>query len=216
MPLQARFKDSIRVPTKNSAVLMTVISLGNHLQSGPQWDHFLELINLSFAEKSLKKLIIVTTGHLQCHYFSLGLAEALDEKALEAKAHAMDQQWLEKHMSSERIKLPIEIMSWKDLLNKPSSSLANLPAFDAFFQQIKDDYNDNSEFKNLVNQHAATYVSKKINTYLKNNRVGYDDFLKVSVDYILEECAAVVQLFKCGADLLTYPGGMNPPARYVE
>jgi hypothetical protein len=72
-----------------------------------------------------------------------------------------------------------------------------------------------SEFKNLVNKHAASYVSKKINTYLKNNRVGYDDFLKVSVDYILEECAAVVQLFKCGADLLTYPGGMNPPARYV-
>jgi hypothetical protein len=69
MPLRARFKDSIRIPTKNSAVLMTVISLGNHLQAGQQWNHFLDLADLSVEEKSLEKLVIVTTGHLQCHYF---------------------------------------------------------------------------------------------------------------------------------------------------
>ncbi|MES2998901.1 MAG: hypothetical protein V4700_06250 [Pseudomonadota bacterium] len=42
--LRARFKDSIHVPTKNSAVLMTVISLDNHLQTGQQWNYFLDLV----------------------------------------------------------------------------------------------------------------------------------------------------------------------------
>ena len=32
---------------------------------------------------------------------------------------------------------------------------------------------------------------------------------------MLEECAAILQLHKCNADLFTYPGGINPPGRHI-
>ncbi len=216
--LQARFKDSLRLPTKNSAVLMTVISSGNKLQKGKYWNHFFDLIAHCFTEKTIEKLIIITTGYLQRHYFSLGLQLSLTEQEIEKKALALDSDWLKKHVHNLTGSiLPIEIVDWKQLLNKAASS-ANFLSFDNFFQKIKKDYIDQDpEFRNLVNEHATAYVAKKINNYLKENinTVNYNDFLKISIDYILEECAAILQLIKCNADFLTYPSGMNPPARHI-
>lgn len=214
---QARFKDSIRIPNKNTAVLMTVISCGNHLQSGKNWDHFLALSEQCYAEKTLKKLIIITTGYLQRHYLSLGLARSLTEQEIEEKTLTLDSQWVKTNIkkTTSGYLIPIEIISWKDLLNKKSRS--NSLDFDDFFQQIKEDYRKkDSEFRNLVNTHAASYVTKKINSFLKENvDTNYNHFLKVAIDYILEECAAILQLNKCGGDFLSYPGGMNPPARHI-
>ncbi|MFM2322823.1 MAG: hypothetical protein RLZZ225_976 [Pseudomonadota bacterium] len=216
--LQARFKDSLRLPTKNSAVLMTVISLGNNLQKGDNWNNFFALIENCFAEKTIEKLIIITTGYLQRHYFSLGLQFTLTEQEKEEKALTLDHHWLKKHVDSlTRSTLPIEVIDWKQLLNQTSST-NSLEDFDKFFKQVKEDYShQDSEFRNLVNEHAVSYVSKKIGNYLKENinTISYDDFLKVSIDYVLEECAAIWQLMKCNGDLLTYPSGMNPPARHI-
>ncbi|MFZ0219492.1 MAG: hypothetical protein WAL30_04735 [Candidatus Aquirickettsiella sp.] len=214
--LQARFKDSIRTSNKNTAVLMTVISCGNHLQSGKNWDHFLALSEQSYAEKTLEKLIIITTGYLQRHYLSLGLKRLLTEQEIEEKTLTLDSQWLKNHIKiPSGFKIPIEVISWQDLLNKTSNS--NSLEFGEFFQQITEDYRKkDSAFRNLVNEHAASYVAKKINSFLKENiDTNYDQFLKVAIDYILEECAAIVQLNKCGGDFLSYPGGMNPPARHI-
>lgn len=209
---KARFKDSIQVPNKDRAVLMTVISLGNHSQEGQKLGYFVDLVNTAFKEKSLEKLIIVTTGHLQKHYFSLGLEEELEEVNLENKAQAFDQQWLKKNKNYlDQFKLPVEILSWKELLEKDKD------AFNSFLEQIKTDYHANKEFTNLVDKHAGNYVYRKINQYFKGNKkVSSDDFLRVATHYVLEECAALVlQLFKCGADLLCYPDGKTPPANYV-
>jgi len=203
------FKDSIRVPEKEAAVLMTVISLENHLQQGAHWSQFLNLVDHCFEEKKLEKLIIITTGYLQRHYFSLGLESPLEEAAIEEKAHAMDHKWLENQGSRlENVKIPYEVIHWRALLNEKS--------FDAFLQQIKADYKDNKEFKHLVDDHVNRYVARKISHYCKgNDQIDRNYFYNIAVDYILEECAALGQLFCCRADLLTYPQSINPPANYV-
>ena len=213
--LQARFKDSITLEYKNTAVLMTVISCGNHGQTGKKWDHFCDLVEHSFKEGTIEKLIIVMTGGLQRHYVSLG-SKPLSDQEMEAKIHEFDQQWLEKNIKTpSQYIFPIEIISWKDLLNNSYS--INSQNFDEFFKKIREDYDHNDrEFKNLVNKHASMYVAKKINHFLKKNiDVSYDYFLKVAVNYVLEECAAILQLHKLNADLLTYPGGINSPARHI-
>jgi hypothetical protein len=213
---QARFKDSIRIANKNKAVLMTVISYGNHLQSGKNWDLFLALSEQCHAEKTIEKLIIITTGYLQRHYLSLGLNKALSEQEIEEKTLILDSQWLEKNIKTDlEFQIPIEIIGWKDLLSKTSS--VHPLGYDKFFQQIKEDYNEKgSEFRNLVDKHAASYVAKKINSFVnKNADMKYEHFLEKAVDYLLEECAAILQLNKCGGDFLSYPGGMNPPARHI-
>jgi len=203
------FKDSIRVPEKEAAVLMTVISLENHLQQGAYWSQFLNLVDHCFEEKKLEKLIIITTGYLQRHYFSLGSEPLLEKTAIDEKTQALDRHWLEKQNSGlENLKIPYEVIYWQALLNEKS--------FDAFLQQIKTDYKDNKEFKHLVDNHVNRYVARKISHYCKgNDQIDRNYFYNIAVDYILEECAALGQLFCCRADLLTYPQSINPPANYV-
>ncbi|WP_218813652.1 hypothetical protein [Rickettsiella endosymbiont of Dermanyssus gallinae] len=48
---------------KGPYVLMTVISLDNHLQQGEWWSKFLEKVDQRFEVGELEKLIIITTGH---------------------------------------------------------------------------------------------------------------------------------------------------------
>lgn len=213
--LQARFKDSITLSHKNTAVLMTAISHGNQGQTGENWDLFCDLVESCHNEKCIEKLIIVTTGGLQRHYVSLD-SKSLSKQDVEEKTHELDLQWVKKNIKNPpKYDLPIEIISWKDLLNKSYSK--DSQNFDEFFKKIKEDYDHNDrEFRNLVNKHASTYVTKKMERFLKENiDVSYEKFLKVAVNYVLEECAAILQLHKCNADLFTYPGGINPPARHV-
>lgn len=211
----ARFKDPIQIKGKESAILMIVISLDSALQRGAQWADFLELVDRCFIEKTLSKLIIVTTGHLQRHYFSLELEKPLEEKEIEKKALALDREWLEKQSHIlDKLNISIEIIDWKDLLNK--SIDVNSRSFNDFFQLIKSDYANNKEFKNIVDKHADGYVSRKILKHCKGKaQFDRNQFHQVAIDYALEECAAIQQLFRCGADLLAYPHGKNPPANYI-
>ncbi|HEY2566941.1 MAG TPA: response regulator [Candidatus Aquirickettsiella sp.] len=87
--LQARFKDSITHPHKNSVVLMTAISCGNQGQTGDNWDHFCDLVEHYYKEESIEKLIVVTTGGLQRHYMSLG-SRSLSAQEIEQKIHEFD------------------------------------------------------------------------------------------------------------------------------
>jgi hypothetical protein len=213
--LQARFKDPITLSHKSTPVLMTAISCGNQGQTGDQWDLFCDLAERCYREKSIEKLIVVTTGGLQRHYMSLG-SKPLSDQEIEAKIHEFDQQWVKKNIKNpSQYTIPIEVICWKDLLNKSYSM--DSQNFDEFFKKIREDYDRNDrEFKNLVNKHASTYVTKKMNRFLKENiDVSYEHFLKVAVNYVLEECAAIFQLHKCNADLFTYPGGINPPGRHI-
>lgn len=213
--LQARFKDSITLPHKSTAVLMTAISCGNQGQTGDHWDHFCDLVEHCYKEKSIEKLIVVTTGGLQRHYVLLE-STPLSDQEIEEKIHEFDRQWIKKNIKiPSKYTLPIEIISWKELLTKSYS--IDSQNFEEFFKKVRDDYDHNDrEFKNLVNKHASTYVTKKMNRFVKEKiEVSYDYFLKVAVNYVLEECAAILQLHKCNADLFTYPGGINPPGRHI-
>ncbi len=210
---KACFKDLLRLPTKNSAVLMTVISVGNSLQQGVNFGHFVEAVNQEFKNGTLEKLIIVTTGYLQRHYFSLGLDNPLDKETLEENATAMDQAWFNNNDHYlKQLKLPIEKKNWKEVLE-----LEPISEFTDFLEKLKNHYQENKSFKKTVIKHTRHYVTRKINHYLTENgrKIEFDDFMKVAVDYILEELAAYVQLKKCGADFFTYPGPMNPPACHV-
>ncbi len=84
---------------------------------------------------------------------------------------------------------------------------------------VKNDYfnGKNKEFKHLVDDHADRYITRKIKIYLKEQKqeINRDDFFKVAIDYALEECAALVQLFRCGADRLVYPNGKPPPINHI-
>lgn len=205
------FKDSIHIKNKASAVLMTVISLDSTLQKGIYWSQFLELVEQSFNEKKLSKLIIVTTGYLQRYYFSLGKEKLSEEEDIDKRSMELDQQWLNIHYpNKDKINLPVEIISWKDLLKLPKS-----PSFKEFHRCIINDYVKEKEFKHLVNKHAEGYVSRKFLQYCKDTHFDRNQLHQVAVDYVLEECAAIQQLFRCDADLLAYPHGMNPPANYV-
>lgn len=97
LKLQARFKDSITLTDKSTAVLMTVISCGNNGQTGKKWDHFCDLVEHSFKEGTIEKLIVVMTGGLQRHYVSLG-SKLLSDQEIEARIHEFDQQWLKKNI----------------------------------------------------------------------------------------------------------------------
>lgn len=212
--LQAHFKDSLQLPTKNPAVLMTVISVGNSLQRDVNFSCFVKLVNQAFKKNSLKKLIIVTTGYLQRHYFSLGLDNPLDEKEMEEKANALDQAWLKQNkVYIDQFKLPVEIKNWKEVLD-----LEPISEFTDCLKKFQRYYDENKSFKKIVTKHARDYVLRKITRFFQETgcQIEFDTFMRVAVDYIFEELAAsFVQLKKCGADFFTYPGPMNPPARYL-
>ena len=91
--LQARFKDSITLSHKSIPVLMTAISCGNQGQTGDNWDIFCDLVEHCYREKSIEKLIVITTGGLQRHYMSLG-PRSLSDQEIEEKIHEFDQQWV--------------------------------------------------------------------------------------------------------------------------
>jgi hypothetical protein len=207
--LEASFKDSIHSKKKKSCVLMTVISLDNPLQKGEYWNEFLKLVDRCFTAEELEKLIIVTTGHLQRHYLPLKLEKP------EEKTEEMDSQWLEQQCKNlKKFSIPFEIIRWQTLLKNPCSG--KFKTFDEFLEKIKDDYNKITEFTNLVNTHVDGYVRRKILDYCKeNDKLDPKHFRQMGINYILEESAALGPLFQCGADFLTYPHSINPPANYV-
>lgn len=203
---------------KNPDVLMTVISLENHLQQGEGWNKFLEKVEQRFEAGELKKLIIITTGYLQRHYFSLGVENSLEIDLIEEKAKVLDNQWLEKQGTNlKNLKIPIEILNWQALLNRPATH--DFPSFETFSQQIQNDYfnSKNKEFKQLVDDHADRYITRKIKAHLKEQKqeVNREVFFKAAINYALEEATALVQLFQCAADCLAYPNGKPPPINYI-
>jgi len=213
MPNLAQWTDPRLVTQKPDAVWMTVISVSNPKQQGKNFQGFLQLVNQAFQQGSIRQLIIVTTGYLQRHYFSLGLAEPLSEAALEQKAQQLDQQWLDQHQPwLEQLKVPVAIKRWQEVLNSEPRQ-----AFDDFAGQLKQRYQTHTRFRKYVDQHAEHYVQRKMEAYVANGtqRVSVEEFKRVALDYILEELAAYVQLKQCGADLFTYPGAMNVPAQHM-
>jgi hypothetical protein len=211
--LQARFKDSLCLPNQNAVTLMTVISVGNTLQQGIKFSHFVDLVNQEFKKGTIKKLIIVTTGYLQRHYFSLGLDKALDETEIEKEARELDEAWFkENEVYLKRLAYPPERQNWKTVL-----SLEPVSEFTQFLWTLNKHYQENKSFKKAITKHTSGYVSRKIKNYFNETgrQVEIDAFKKVAINYILEELAAFVQLKKFGADVFTYPGSMNPPACYL-
>ena len=200
---------------KQPAVLMTVISLDNAKQQGPQWGQFLQRVEQGFQAQEFSKFIIVTTGYLQRHYFSLGLATPLDEATLAEQAKAEDAKWLAKAAAGfKELSAKPEIISWQRLLAQPTPEQSL--SFSDFLVKVHEEYATNEHFKALVEHHANHYVHRKIAHYLKKEpMLQAEVFSRAAIDYVLEECAAVQQLFRCGADILFYPGGMNPPASYI-
>jgi hypothetical protein len=80
------------MPSTKPETLITVISLDNCLQQGTPWNEFLTTIEERFRKHELNKLIIITTGYLQRHYFVLGVDKLQKEKEIQEKSHELDQK----------------------------------------------------------------------------------------------------------------------------
>src|SRR5260363_390101 len=84
-----------------------------------------------------------------------------------------------------------------------------------FKQQVEKDCNGaNKELQNEFNKHTKKYA-KKLKERCVHKKPSFDACLQASKNYVIEECAALIQPVKLNADFLTYPGNMNPCAKQV-
>lgn len=177
MQLKAKFIGGLKLNPNEIVSLTTVISMTNQNQTGIAFEAFVELINRHSSR--VEKLDIILSCYLHRHYVDLKTALKLGDN------------WIVENRSSlEKIKIPYEISAWRALLEKPAFSLVE--------KKVKEIYNENIEFQNIVNAVAVQHAGKA-------------DFESAKA-YVLEECATtlLIEGREC------YPGmGLGKAVHYI-
>ena len=155
---------------------------------------YLELINTAFG-----CCTIAICDTLQRHTLSLA-HQNLSDSELAEYSNKLGTEWIERNnqIISKALTIPYQMVRWNNWLQAEQ--------FPADLVRIKELYNSNKEYKGTVD--------KVVSEFTKRSRGYFQDIsLKViterSLNYIFEECAAMLQWFEEGYDYDVYPSVRN-------
>lgn len=95
--------------------VVTIISIDQHYQQKDEFKAFCLTMNEEYKKKNLLKLTVVETGYLKRHYLRLDKKYPSTEEA-DVDAIQLGTDWVKEQLCSlNLLKMPVEIISWKDL-----------------------------------------------------------------------------------------------------
>jgi PAS domain S-box-containing protein len=174
------------------------ISVGQRVHEGEKFKAALELVNRKF-----KKCTVAVCDTLQRHSFAV--LSNLDGDELHNVSKQCGDQWINRNIEycEQILKIPFKIIRWDEWLQTDEYKI--------FRRQIDKLYKQDDKFSNIVNSLAIEF-----NDRLKNRGNNFDSSrgVRLSIEYILEECAAMCQWYEEGYDVDIYPSGRNEAIEY--
>jgi hypothetical protein len=179
------------------------ISMKQTHQSGEELDAFVNEIN---NYKNIKKVILVITDYLHRHYVQLEGNKSLEKAGNDAEK--MGEVWIQDNIAILN-KIPVEklqIIKWKSLIDDDS--------FKDCLSKVKEYYNTENFFKNLVNVYSINFGNKYFNQ-LHSNGTTLEACILAAKNYFLEESAIILKFISFKFDVMTYPGECNPGINFI-
>lgn len=174
------------------------ISVGQRVHEGEKFKATLELINKKFRECT-----IAVCDTLQRYSFAV-LSE-LEGNDLCKVSKQCGDQWIDRNIEycEQILKIPFKIIRWDDWIKTQD--------YKNFRIEIDQLYKEDDKFKIIVDDLAVEF-----NDRLKKRGNEFDSIkgIKLSTEYILEECAAMCHWYQEGYDIEIYPSVRNKAIEY--
>ncbi|MBS0359659.1 MAG: hypothetical protein JSS53_10340 [Proteobacteria bacterium] len=189
-----------RIVTHTSCVYMVSLGHSQHVGKSLKKD-FEKLINMRF-----KKIDILIADTLQAK--SLIVREQdKDITRLIEDCKASGYEWENRHKDIISQLPDSKVYHWEDITSHPN--------YLHYLSSVKEMYFSDDEFKNILNSSIYDYLIKaKILEH--EEKLNFDKLpVKLSIDYVLEECAAIYIQAELGHSYLAYPNVVNPAICYI-
>lgn len=198
---KAKFKGKFELE-RAQRILMGISMKQTH-QSGEELDAFVNEIN---NYNNIKKVILVITDYLHRHYVQLEGNKSLEKAGNDAEK--MGETWIQDNLSILN-KIPdekLQIIKWKSLIDDDS--------FNDCLLKVKEYYNTENFFKNLVNVYSVNFGNKYFKQ-LHSNGATLEACTLAAKNYFLEESAIILRFISFKFDVMTYPGECNPGINFI-
>ena len=209
-----KFRGHLHRSSGQSASAVTIISIDQHYQQGDKFRAFCRAINEEYEKKNLIKLTVAETGYLKRHYLRLDKNYSSSEEA-DLAAMQLGETWIKEQLSSlYSLNVPIEIISWKDLLEGQVSP-ADKP-FEEYLTMVEETYKTDKVFIRDVDRLSKKYAEKLSARYNpKQEEVLKKACLGAAKNYLFEESSIIFKLIHRGFNAQLYPGNGNAALRYI-
>ncbi len=176
-------------PFLKSKTCLLSISVGQEAHEAEKFKATLQMVNRYF-----KKCTVVVGDTLQRHTIAIDSDKTADE--LYDLSKQLGDEWLSRNvpMMEEALQIPYEITRWDDWMNYGK--------FPEKFEIIKQLYESNEMYKEAVNHTIGEFLTryKQRNPDLPESQI-----INNSRNYLLEECACMLQWFEKEYDYEIYP-----------
>ena len=174
------------------------ISVGQNVHEGEKFKATLNLIN-----KNFKKCTIGVCDTLQRH--SIAMLAGLEGDVLHEIAKKDGDQWIDRNIEycKKYLAIPFEIIRWDSWLRGEKYTL--------YRERVNFLYNNDNVFVSVIEKLAIEFNNRlKKRDYNLNEEKG----LKLSTEYLLEECAVMSIWYEEGYSVDIYPAIRNEAIEY--
>ncbi len=174
------------------------ISVGQNVHEGEKFKATLSLIN-----KHFKKCTIGVCDTLQRH--SIAILASLEGDVLHEIAKKDGDQWIDRNTEycKKHLTIPFEIIRWDSWLQNKK--------YTSYREQVNSLYNNDKVFVSIIQKLAIEFNNRlKKRNYNLNEEKG----LKLSIEYLLEECAVMSIWYEEGYSVDVYPSIRNEAIEY--
>lgn len=189
--------NSYDLSNKFDSCILT-ISVGQNVHEGEKFKATLNLIN-----KNFKKCTIGVCDTLQRH--SIAMLAGLEGDVLHEIAKKDGDQWIDRNIEycKKYLAIPFEIIRWDSWLRGEKYTL--------YRERVNFLYNTDKVFVSIIEKLAIEFNNRlKKRDYNLNEEKG----LKLSAEYLLEECAVMSIWYEEGYSVDVYPAIRNEAIEY--
>lgn len=193
--------------------LVSIISIDQHYQQDDEFKAFCLTMNEEYEKKNLLKLTIVETGYLKRHYLRLDKSYSSEEADL--SAIKLGRNWVQEQSSSlDLLKMPLEIISWKELLEEQVT--LDDKSFSEYLSTVENVYETDEIFSGEVDTLSKKYGEKLSYKYNTHKDETLDKAcIEAAKSYLLEESSIIFKLVSRGFNAQIYPGNRNAALRHI-
>lgn len=180
----------------SSSTCVLPISVGWSYHEGEQFQATLRLVENKFSQCR-----IVVCGTLQ-RYSLVFLERKLDSQFKSYKDYGrfLGDQWIARNIPNKNGFFQIE--RWDDTLSRD--------LYDVYKRKIEDLIQYDNQFFEIFNQTAIhVYENFKIHKRFGSQEISREDFIKKSMEYLIEESAAAVSWSVYNETVLLYPKSLG-------
>lgn len=177
---------------------MLTISVGQTVHEAEKFKATLRVVNDNF-----KKCTIGVCDTLQRH--TLAIPTQLEPEGLYSLSRELGDQWISRNIDycNEYLKIPFKLARWDDWFRAEE--------YEALRQRIDKLYEEDEGFIEIVD-----YLANDFNSRLKKRNEQFDFVrgVRLSTEYLLEECAAMCIWYQEGYSVEVYPSVRNKAIEY--